>query len=259
HYTAEFWEYSPRLGKRWNIDPVVKPHESPYAAFANNPIWFVDPNGADTSFFDDKGNYDQQAKNDFTTAYNRVKTTIESIKSDISTNQTKLNKDKWFFPKLRNKNLSKKISGLESNLNDWQKLETNFDDIISSPTLFIYSSHRGEIDAKLSGLTGSDKDVWNSKEGRWDVVHIFVEGGKDEIVIHESRHGYQRLKDPAFKKQYASKLVRELDAYTYQKIYNAKSVENFIENQRYSKYGHIQENVRPNMTLEEAIKEFYDE
>src|SRR5690554_6681960 len=49
HYTAEFWEYSPRLGKRWNIDPVVKPHESPYATFANNLIWFVDPNGADTS------------------------------------------------------------------------------------------------------------------------------------------------------------------------------------------------------------------
>ncbi|MEM6342944.1 MAG: hypothetical protein AAF927_03655 [Bacteroidota bacterium] len=48
HYTAEFWEYSPILGKRWNTDPVVKPHESPYAAFANNPIWFIDPNGADT-------------------------------------------------------------------------------------------------------------------------------------------------------------------------------------------------------------------
>lgn len=48
HYTASFWEYSPRIGKRWNTDPVVKYHESPYATFANNPIWFVDPNGADT-------------------------------------------------------------------------------------------------------------------------------------------------------------------------------------------------------------------
>ena len=50
-YTAEFWQYSPRLGRRWNIDPVVKFHESPYACFANNPIWFIDPNGADTSGF----------------------------------------------------------------------------------------------------------------------------------------------------------------------------------------------------------------
>ena len=44
-YTAEFWQYDARLGRRWNIDPVVKIHESPYAAFADNPIIFADPNG----------------------------------------------------------------------------------------------------------------------------------------------------------------------------------------------------------------------
>lgn len=48
HYTAEYWEMDPRLARRWNPDPVVKFHESPYAILANNPIWFVDPNGADT-------------------------------------------------------------------------------------------------------------------------------------------------------------------------------------------------------------------
>jgi len=47
-YTAEFWQYDSRLGRRWNLDPVVKPHESPYTCYANNPIWFIDPNGADT-------------------------------------------------------------------------------------------------------------------------------------------------------------------------------------------------------------------
>jgi RHS repeat-associated protein len=47
-YTAEHWQYDSRLGRRWNIDPVVKFHESPYAAFANNPVWFADPTGADT-------------------------------------------------------------------------------------------------------------------------------------------------------------------------------------------------------------------
>jgi hypothetical protein len=48
HYTSTYWEMDPRLGRRWNTDPVVKPHESPYAILANNPLWFVDPNGADT-------------------------------------------------------------------------------------------------------------------------------------------------------------------------------------------------------------------
>jgi RHS repeat-associated protein len=49
--TAEFWEYDTRIGRRWENDPVVKPHESPYAAFANNPIWFADPTGADTALY----------------------------------------------------------------------------------------------------------------------------------------------------------------------------------------------------------------
>jgi hypothetical protein len=44
-YTAQFWEYDSRLGRRWNIDPVVHPWESPYACFANNPVWFSDVNG----------------------------------------------------------------------------------------------------------------------------------------------------------------------------------------------------------------------
>ena len=47
-YTAEFWQYDSKIARRWNVDPVVKHYESSYAAFANNPIWFVDVNGQDT-------------------------------------------------------------------------------------------------------------------------------------------------------------------------------------------------------------------
>ena len=50
-YHAEFWQYDSRISRRWNLDPIVKTHESPYAAFANNPIWFADRNGADTTVF----------------------------------------------------------------------------------------------------------------------------------------------------------------------------------------------------------------
>jgi hypothetical protein len=48
-YTAEFWEYDPRIGRRWNVDPKTKDFESPYSGFANNPIWLRDENGADTT------------------------------------------------------------------------------------------------------------------------------------------------------------------------------------------------------------------
>lgn len=45
--SAEFWMYDGRLGRRWNVDPIVKIFESPYACFGNMPIWANDPNGAD--------------------------------------------------------------------------------------------------------------------------------------------------------------------------------------------------------------------
>ncbi len=45
-YTTEFRELDPRIGGRWwSTDPVVKAWESPYAGFANNPIYFKDPQG----------------------------------------------------------------------------------------------------------------------------------------------------------------------------------------------------------------------
>jgi hypothetical protein len=50
HNTATFWEYDPRLGRRWNLDPVVKPWESLYACLSDNPILMVDPDGNDDYF-----------------------------------------------------------------------------------------------------------------------------------------------------------------------------------------------------------------
>ena len=44
-YTAEHWEYDSRIGRRWNRDPIVKCHESPYTTFANNPILMTDVHG----------------------------------------------------------------------------------------------------------------------------------------------------------------------------------------------------------------------
>ena len=48
-YTADYWQYDARVVRRWNVDPLPKSYESPYSSFANNPIWFIDPNGADTT------------------------------------------------------------------------------------------------------------------------------------------------------------------------------------------------------------------
>jgi RHS repeat-associated protein len=54
-YTAEFWQYDTRLGRRWNIDPVQHPSLSPFSAFADNPVRWKDPLGIDTIELDRRG------------------------------------------------------------------------------------------------------------------------------------------------------------------------------------------------------------
>ena len=49
HTTALYWEYDSRIGRRWNVDPVVKPWESPYMCFGDNPIMGSDVLGNTTN------------------------------------------------------------------------------------------------------------------------------------------------------------------------------------------------------------------
>ncbi len=46
-YTTEFRQYDPRIFRWKSIDPMYKAFESPYVAMGNNPILYVDPDGAD--------------------------------------------------------------------------------------------------------------------------------------------------------------------------------------------------------------------
>ncbi len=42
HYTAQYWEMDPRVGRRWNLDPKPMFGLSEYSLFNNNPIWYSD-------------------------------------------------------------------------------------------------------------------------------------------------------------------------------------------------------------------------
>ena len=48
-YTAKFWEYDPRTGRRWNIEPLIAkyPGLSGYASLGNNPVNLMDPDCQD--------------------------------------------------------------------------------------------------------------------------------------------------------------------------------------------------------------------
>ncbi|MBN9295451.1 MAG: hypothetical protein J0I41_00500 [Filimonas sp.] len=63
-YTAQFWEYDPRIGRRWNLDPKPTTGISEYSAFYNSPIWFNDRLG-DSSVINNRGymlHYDAKDK-----------------------------------------------------------------------------------------------------------------------------------------------------------------------------------------------------
>ncbi len=49
-YTTEFRQYDPRLGRWMSLDPLMMkfPWMSPYVAFDNNPVFFVDPWGLES-------------------------------------------------------------------------------------------------------------------------------------------------------------------------------------------------------------------
>jgi RHS repeat-associated protein len=72
-FSALFWEYDSRIGRRWNVDPVTKSMISPYEVLGNNPISYIDPLGNDPDKGNGKGkiNYESDRM-----LYASVKTTI---------------------------------------------------------------------------------------------------------------------------------------------------------------------------------------
>lgn len=60
-YTAEFWQYDSRIGRRWNLDGRPKIWESPYASLSNSPLSVIDPLGDTTYRFNKDGLFIEKA------------------------------------------------------------------------------------------------------------------------------------------------------------------------------------------------------
>jgi len=54
--SAEYWMYDSRIGRRWEMDPIMDETMSPYACFANSPIFYDDPEGLKPGGDDKKSN-----------------------------------------------------------------------------------------------------------------------------------------------------------------------------------------------------------
>jgi RHS repeat-associated protein len=65
-YTTEFRQYDARVGRWLSLDPLMAkfPLQSPYVAFDNNPIYYVDPLGSESEGNGDKDKNGDKGKND---------------------------------------------------------------------------------------------------------------------------------------------------------------------------------------------------
>ena len=112
-YTAEFWQYDARIGRRWNVDPKPNISISPYAAFENNPIFNTDPKGDTTRGMDAKSAMRTQE------AIVNIVDKISQKGCDKLSSYFKIGSDNVTFDKIDESAFNKDVEAL--GLNDDQK------------------------------------------------------------------------------------------------------------------------------------------
>jgi hypothetical protein len=250
-YTAEYWQYDSRLGRRWNVDPVITFWESPYATFANNPVMFRDILGADTIFDD---NIARQA---FRETYSIVLNQVKKLENEIIDNKFKLIFDEN-LTKRQIKKIKKQIEQDEEDLYEWKKLEDDFNDLLNSKVLVHYNSKTDLLGPNDMGMvTGGT--VYGSGEDMTGDIYVSVRPNYDDYYIHEDRHICQVLQGTQIRKL----LDKERESYTYQGVFNPNRIIQLIENAKNLEYQdsnsqYYNPDYRPfNYGLDDAIKYIY--
>ena len=153
----------------------MKVHESPYSTFANNPIWFNDPNGADTSF---KNN---ASRTDFNNMLNNLDSEIAGANKSVETAKNRLAAASCSQEESAKDNLA----NAQNNLKEWTTLKSNIYEAINSPTMIHVD---GDIAANFrSGIFG--EFYW--KEGQGFTVEYTY--GRLSTLAHEFYHAYQLI------------------------------------------------------------------
>jgi hypothetical protein len=244
-YSAEYWQYDARLARRWNVDPVVKVHESPYATFANNPIWFVDPSGADTAFTRDE--YGLQAQKEFDETINELDGKIQSVKNSIIENEKRIANKKWYNSE---KKLLQKKSNLNTRLSDLKEVRGVFDEILTSKVTFRYS-------VSTIGFKKDQVGATKPHDPNGKIVDIrFVSGNKGALV-HENRHGVGVLRGELGLGNDGYDYMDEYEAFRHQEIYDPIGTRNSIEKAKQEQGGQSLNNL--NYGIMEMIRYLYDD
>jgi len=186
HHTALFWEYDPRIGRRWNIDPVPKSMVSPYVCLGNNPIMFVDPLGNDwyhnkkshkTEWFDKR----KEARKAGYKQHIGINKWIASDKPGIQTYYGNTKDQMWQFQEGENVTVTAKVKPQSLiGRSDWgRRIDADAREYRSlTPYKDIYNLRRRDGEA-LSQLGDPDDytDNINSFETGYQIRKGFRDGG----------------------------------------------------------------------------------
>ncbi len=173
--SADFWQYDSRLGRRWNVDPVFKEYESPYACFAGNPVRFVDYMGIDTSFANN------EARVQFNDTYKKVCDEINTISNAIEELSNKWSTMGYDNKKI-NKRMTRDIKELNSRRLRLIYIKDAFEEVISSKIMFYYFARPNPEGKYLSGGGIS----YNKDDNK---MVIWFYSGLPKTLVHETRHG----------------------------------------------------------------------
>ncbi|MBL7801492.1 MAG: hypothetical protein JNL95_12290 [Chitinophagales bacterium] len=171
--TAQFWEYDTRLGRRWNIDPVVKPWQSRYDCFSDNPIINIDPEGDDDYKVNKKGEIKflkatKDEKDKLIAVWDKKESVFYNKKGELQNSAIEVKKGilDGIRP-LKTKDGNKTINGLELDFkNDQEQGEKVFKFLANNTTvewgLVNSENENNEKDSKLFTSHINDREYFSS-------------------------------------------------------------------------------------------------
>jgi hypothetical protein len=207
-YTAEFWQYDPRLGRRWNMDPKHFAWESPYSVMADNPICNTDIRG-------DKWKDPQKdgAK-------------AAELKKDLSSREKSLSRDQEKYEKKAERFKGKDQEKYDQYSSLANKAKEGVMEMRNAQTeLDVMGSEKTSQVFAFEEITGSGfAKTYMDKDG---VINMRYFSGDNANAIHEASHAYGHLSgDIRFEVGGASfvDIHDEVRAYNRQFLFSPSSV-----------------------------------
>jgi hypothetical protein len=172
-YTAEFWQYDTRLGRRWNLDPKPNPWSSSYAVFNNNPIFYMD-------LFGDTVKGDLKAYNTYKSA---IKSQINNLNTQIGNLNNRISKRMA---------AGKNVNRLNNKLTRLQSSKGTYTSILKELSTLESSTQVYNIVTGISTSNGANGFInFDYTTGNVNVNVGSSSSNQLATIAHELKHAYQ--------------------------------------------------------------------